>query len=328
VQTALSGFASLLTDPTHGAVTGDRRALLVSDLHENTLALASLAYYAQDQPVFFVGDFGNTGDLKEIRSLVPSIAKLGSQVIAVSGNHDSQGMMLALARHGVTVLTSHGRLLANGRYGGAEVTVAGLRVAGYEDPSEYSGPNPDDPSRIFSLGQLPDPVQALIDAQQSFAAWFEAVRPHPDVVLVHENGLAQYLARYLYARGYAHPLTILTGHDHIQHVNHDGPIEVVDAGTVGASGLYGIGADYVGLGDLHWASRSPVLDAADLIQIEPVSGVAQAQRVVVPSQCALEQTGCTSAVDYLDPREGPNTAALKNAQAVSPLSPIIGARIP
>jgi predicted phosphodiesterase len=328
VEGALSGFASLLADPTAGAVKGDRRALLVSDLHNNTLALASLGYYAQGQPVFFVGDFGNTGDPSEISSLVPSIAWLGTMVVAVSGNHDSHAMMQALARRGVTVLTSHGRLLKDGGYGRPEVQVDGLWVAGYEDPTEYHGHNPDDPGRVFSLAQLPDPAQALLDAQQSFATWFERLKPAPDVVLVHENGLAQYLARVLYARGYDAPLSILTGHDHIQHVNHDGPIEIVDAGTVGASGLYGIGADYVGLGDLHWASQNPVLDAADLIQIEPVSGVAQAQRVVIPSDCALDHVSCSTAVDYLDPREGPNTTALKDAQAVSPLSPIIGAKIP
>jgi hypothetical protein len=50
VQGALSGFASLLTNPDAGSVTGDRRALVVSDLHNNTLALSSLSYYAQGQP--------------------------------------------------------------------------------------------------------------------------------------------------------------------------------------------------------------------------------------------------------------------------------------
>jgi hypothetical protein len=237
-------------------------------------------------------------------------------------------MMLALARRHVTVLTSHGELLRNGRYGPAEVTISGLVVAGYNDPMEYRGDNPDDPNRIFSLGELPDPTQALAQAQQQFVAWFQALPERPDVVLVHENGLAQYLARTLYAGGYQAPLTILTGHDHIQHVNHDGPIDVVDAGTVGASGLYGIGSDFVGLGDLHWMGRHPVLQAADLIQIEPVSGVAQAQRAVLETDCGVSRENCTSAVDYLDPREGPKTGALQGAQPVSPLSPIVGARIP
>jgi hypothetical protein len=328
VEGALSGFASLLADPTAGAVNGDRRALLLSDLHNNTLALSSLAYYASGQPVFFPGDFGNTGDAGEIAALVPSIARLGTQVIAVSGDHDSHAMMLALARHHVVVLTSQGQLLPNGRHGTPEVLVDGLLIAGFEDPTEYHGGNPDSPRRIFSLGQLPDPARAIAQVQKHLLAWFDALPERPAVVLIHENGLAQYLARYLSDGGYAAPLTILTGHDHIQHVNHDGPIDVVDAGTAGASGLYGIGADYVGLGDLHWAGQAPVLQAADLIQIEPVSGVAQAQRVVLPTDCALRELDCASAVDYLDPREGPRTSPLDGAQPISPLDPAVGGRIP
>lgn len=328
VQGALSGFASLLANPDAGAVGGDRHALLVSDLHNNTLALSSLGYYAQGQPVFFDGDLGNTGDSNEIKTLVPGIARLGTRVIAVSGNHDSHAMMLALARHHVIVLTSLGQLLPSGHYGPQEVVVDSLRVAGFDDPLEYHGPDPDDPNRIFSLGQLPDPEQATTDAQQHLLEWFDALPARADVVLVHENGLAQYLARTLYATGYRWPLTILTGHDHIQHVNHDGPIDLVDAGTVGASGLYGIGADYVGLGDLHWAVNKPVLAAADLIQIEPVSGDAQAKRVVLPTDCASGQAHCDSAVDYLDPQEGPKTAPIDGAQPISPLSPATGGKVP
>ena len=93
-------------------------------------------------------------------------------------------------------------------------------------------------------------------------------------------------------------------------------------------GLYGVGADFVGLGDLHWQANAPVLQAADLVQIEPVSGVAQAHRVVVPTDCAAPHAGCQSAVDYLDPEEGPGTSAIGGAQPVSPLSTLTGGRIP
>lgn len=141
-------------------------------------------------------------------------------------------------------------------------------------------------------------------------------------MLVHENGLAQSLARRLSASGYDHPLTILTGHDHIQHVNHDDAIDIVDAGTVGAGGLYGIGSNYVGLGELHFDPARPQLAATDLIQVEPVSGVAQAQRIVLPERCGRWHVGCTTAYDYLDPREGPKTAAIQGLQPVSPLATV------
>jgi hypothetical protein len=175
VEGALSGFAALLTNPNAGSITGDRHALLVSDLHNNTLALSSLRYYAQGQPVFFDGDFGNTGDRSEIKTLVPEIARLGKQVIAVSGNHDSHAMMLALARRGVTVMTTRGQLLPTGLYGPSEVVVDGLRVAGFSDPLEYYGPTPDDPRRVLSFGQLPDPDRATADANRHLVGWFDAL---------------------------------------------------------------------------------------------------------------------------------------------------------
>jgi Calcineurin-like phosphoesterase superfamily domain len=320
VQGALSGFASLLSDPTAGQVGAGRRGLLVSDLHDNTLVLGSLSFYAQGQPVFFVGDVGNTGDRTEIKALAPRLARLGTNVLAVSGNHDSEAMMLALVKRGVTVLTSRGRLLGPGRYGPAVVTVDGLRVAGFDDPLEYYGSHPDRPGRIFSFSELRDPNASVAATQDQLLRWFKSLSPKPDIVLVHQNRLAQYLAHTLWAEGYFRPLTILTGHDHIQHVNHTGPITVVDAGTVGAGGLYGVGSNYVGIGELHFGTSGVNLQAADLIQVEPVSGVAQAQRIVVAQQCAELHTGCTSGVDYLDPREGPNTAAIEGLKEVSPLT--------
>ncbi|MGZ6576133.1 MAG: hypothetical protein ACXVHJ_34665, partial [Solirubrobacteraceae bacterium] len=219
------------------------------------------------------------------------------------------------------VLTSHGQLLTNGHYGPQSVLVRGIRVAGFDDPLEYSGRRPDAASRIFSFSQLPDENAAAALAEWRLTRWFASLSPRPEVVLIHQNRLAQYLARTLWATDYRWPLTILTGHDHIQHVNHAGPINVVDAGSVGAGGLYGVGSAAVGLGQLHFAPGRPELDAADLIQVEPVSGVAQAQRVVLPEQCAVVHIECGSATDYMDPREGPNTAAIEGPHEVNPLDP-------
>jgi predicted phosphodiesterase len=280
VQGAVQGFASLLSDPTAGQVLGDRKALLVSDLHNNSFALDSLGDYARAKPVFFVGDFGNTGNATEIQALVPPIARLGSRVIAVSGNHDSSAMMLALARRGVTVLTRQGVLRADGRHGAQSVDVDGLDVAGFDDPLEWHGSQPDDPRRIFSFAELRDGNAAATRAQQAVVAWFDGLRRRPDVVLIHENGIAQYLATALAKRGDDRPLTILTGHDHIQHVDRHGAVVVVDAGTVGAAGIYGVGTTSVGLADLHFSNRDDALAAADMIEVEPVSGAAQANRVV------------------------------------------------
>ena len=114
-----------------------------------------------------------------------------------------------------------------------------LRVAGFDDPMEYYGSNPDDPHRIFSFAQLPDQDRALADAQHRLLAWFNSLPQRPDVVEVHENGL-----------------------------------------------------------------------------------------VVLSPDWALSHTDCSSAVDYLDPREGPKTNAIHGARPISPLAPIAGARVP
>jgi hypothetical protein len=158
--------------------------------------------------------------------------------------------------------------------------VAGLRVAGFDDPQEWHGDDPDDPRRIFSFSELPDPQQAIDAARQDLLRWYDGLPRAPDVVLVHQNGLAQWLAGQLRLRNLDRPLTILTGHDHRQHVTSYGPITVVDGGTVGASGIYGVGRDSVGLADLHFRATHG-LEAADVIAVEPVSGAAQAQRVVI-----------------------------------------------
>ena len=279
VQGAVGGFASLLTDPSAGRLDDTQPGLLASDLHNNRVALDSLTAYARDKPVFFVGDFGNTGDAAEARLLAPGVAGLGRRVVAVSGNHDSSAFMRSLARRGVTVLTRDGVLRGDGGHGAPIAEVAGLRVAGFDDPLEWRSANPDDPRRIFSFSELPDPEQAVTRAQRDLLRWYDRLPRRPDIVLVHQNGLAQWLAATLRARGATRPLTILTGHDHRQHVTTYGPIAVVDAGTVGASGIYGVGRDSVGLGDLHFAAAGS-LEAADLIAVEPVSGAAQAQRVV------------------------------------------------
>jgi hypothetical protein len=285
VQGAVQGFASLLADPGAGRLDETRPALLASDLHNNRLVLDSLRDYARDKPVFFTGDFGNTGSRAEARLLAGGIAGLGREVVAVSGNHDSTAFMRTLAQRGVIVLTRDGVLRPDGRRGAESVEIAGLRVAGFDDPQEWHGADPGNPRRIFSFSELPDAEQAVERARRALLRWFVGLERRPDVVLVHQNGLAQWLAGTLRTRGEDRPLTILTGHDHRQHVTSYGPITVVDAGTAGASGLYGVGHDEVGLGDLHFATDIDALQAADLIAVEPVSGAAQAQRVVTTGAC-------------------------------------------
>jgi len=95
------------------------------------------------------------------------------------------------------------------------------------------------------------------------------------------------------ARPGGRPLLVLTGHDHKQHVDRHGEVVVVDAGSAGAGGVLGIGDERVAVGDLHFAATAPSLQAVDLIEVDPFSGAAQAQRVIVEGNaCEDDEPEC------------------------------------
>jgi hypothetical protein len=88
------------------------------------------------------------------------------------------------------------------------VLVKGMRVAGFDDPLEYSSSRPDNSNRVFSFAHFPDETASVAFAEWRLDRWFASLSPRPDVVLIHQNRLAQYLARKLWAQGYSSPLTI------------------------------------------------------------------------------------------------------------------------
>jgi hypothetical protein len=295
VDRTLSGYAALLSA---GSRISERptqvSAALISDLHGNALVLPALDHVANGQPVFFVGDLGQSGSTSEADALVPRLTELGRPMVAVSGNHDSSRLMRRLAAARVQVLTDTGRLQPNGGTDGKAVQmVAGLSVAGYPDPLEWTGDDPTDPERIYSFSELPNGDERFDAAARALVDWFQALDPRPDVVLVHENGLAQRLADAVSTTNSA-PLLILTGHDHKQHVDIYGSTVVVDAGTAGAGGVFGAGQSSVGVGLLRFANELPTPRAVDLVRFEPLSGSAQAERVVpgAPDACAEERVVC------------------------------------
>ena len=290
VEGAVRGIASLLAETSPQEPL--RTAVVASDLHNNALALDSLGgLVGGEDPVFMPGDFGHEGNETEIRLIVSRLRRLGPRVVAVSGNHDSSALMRRLVEAGVVVLTEQGRLRENGSVDPDQmvVEVEGLRVAGFADPLEWTGEQTDDPRRIFSFSELPDGDAAREEAEVRLVAWFEALPEPPDVVLVHQNGLAQHLGATLAERGYRKPLTILTGHDHEQHVDGYGTITVVDGGTVGAGGVFGLGTQSIGLARAHFSAATPLLRSVDLIEVEPVSGATQAERVIIgAASCPVE----------------------------------------
>ena len=292
VDRALAGYSTLLSAAGNLAATSapEQPAILISDLHDNELVLPALNSLVSGSPIFFPGDFGQYGSRAEARALIPRITRLGQPIIAVSGNHDSRLFMRALAKAGVIVLTDTGRLRANGSTDGKAVQrIDGLQIAGYPDPLEWPSPDPTNADRIFSFAQLPDGNSQDAQAQTALVAWFEQLKPRPQVVLVHENGLAQALARALAPQTDQPPLLILTGHDHKQHIDRYGPVLVVDAGTVGAGGIFGIGKEQVGMAELHLPAGQATPRAVDLIQVQPFTGAATAERIVPASQAFCER---------------------------------------
>jgi predicted phosphodiesterase len=276
VDRTLSGYAKVLAGAARLVELEPADSFgLVSDVHGNRPALRALAPTFSGQPVFFAGDLGHEGNDAEAELFTPAVSKLGDPVVAVSGNHDSLTLMDALERAGVTVLD------------GDDVVIAGHRVAGWPDPLEWQGAEPDDPDRIFSFAQLPDGDAAFDGAAAGLIAWFDGLDRRPDIVMVHQNGLAQELARHVAEQGDTPPLTILTGHDHEPHIDRYGQVVVVDAGSAGAGGVFGFGTEDLGIASLQFGSAG--IRAVDMIRIEPVSGAAQAERIVLDADGACDK---------------------------------------
>jgi Calcineurin-like phosphoesterase superfamily domain len=151
------------------------------------------------------------------------------------------------------------------------VDVAGIAVAGFDDPLEHDGG--------VAGHQLKLRVEEALSAKQELIAWFDGLSRRPDVVMVHQHGLAHALLEHVAADVEAPPLLVLTGHDHRQHVDEAGDDVLVDGGSVGAGGPFAIGEAPAGFALLHLTENNR-LHSVDLVQVEPLSGEGSAQRLV------------------------------------------------
>jgi calcineurin-like phosphoesterase family protein len=260
---AVAGLENLIAvaDRRNSPRAAVKTAVLASDLHSNGLVLPALAEYTKGRPVFFVGDFGELGTRYE-EHIIPDVARLGTPVVAVSGNHDTRAFMKALERAGVIVLT---------RSSGV-VDVDGWTVAGFQDPLEGDGG--------IAGRRLKLRAGGFVSARQELVSWFDRLPRRPEIVLVHQHGLAHALLDHVAAQKGVPPLLILTGHDHRQHLDRGRDDILVDGGTVGAGGPFAIGEAPAGFALLHLTGAGR-LQAVDLVQVEPLSGEGSARRVVI-----------------------------------------------
>lgn len=279
---ALSNFSAYLADAPRVGETPGTQIYFGSDIHNNVPIVDALEGFVGEEPFVLAGDFALDGSEADAKLISPRLARLSDEVIAVSGNHDSAALMERLEADGITVLGE----------GTTAIDVNGLRMAGFADPLESETGDPASSGRVFSFPELDDGGEAEEEAKADLVAWFESQPVKPDIVLVHQSGLAAHLANELAATGYEEPLTIITGHNHYQHYDRygGGNINVVNAGTLGAGGPLRVGQESAGLGRLYFQGDTPILEAIDFIRIEPLSGQAQAERVLPDIVCPSEET--------------------------------------
>jgi predicted phosphodiesterase len=247
------------------------RVVLASDIHNNLLTVPTLRRFTQDHLTVLAGDFTVNGGRMEA-PLARRLATLGDTVVAVSGNHDAPGIMRALERRGVTVLDHTDGVR----------TIGGLKLAGFEDPLAFQGE--DFPSGIrtgLSFGDIPDGHERYLEAVDERWKWWQALPERPQVLIVHQESIGRALANLIWdADPDGAPLAILVGHTHVQRLDRYGPISTVNGGTAGAGGVFGLGTQSVGLALMDFDTATGSLAATDLVQMNPATSAARAQRVI------------------------------------------------
>jgi len=272
IDEQLVGIARLVSAPANRAPIGPRlpRLTVASDLHNNVIALPALERAARGGPLLFTGDLTDKGSAVE-QALVLRVVRAAKRFVFVSGNHDSDVLERKLARAGATVLTQRGRLKGDGSAEGPPVVdVDGLRIAGYDDPLKRRARDDyEDRGATYTEPQ-----------QQAFADWLDGVLGQADIVMVHAPGLAKLALEALRADPPARAPLIVWGHTHNPELARTGALTTLNPGSLGGGGTGNLadGGGDIGLARLIYSTAPFAPLAADLVQIDPGSGSAQAQR--------------------------------------------------
>jgi hypothetical protein len=267
----LVGVARLVSAPGGRRDASDLPRLTVaSDLHNNVVSLPTLERAARGGPLLFAGDLTDRGSPLEV-SLVRRIVRAGNPFVLVAGNHDSDVLLRRLVREGAIVLGTDGRLLPGGRRGDVVVRVAGLRIAGYDDPN----------MRLARDGYADRGASPTPDEQENFALWLRPLLGKVDVVMVHDPALAAVALDELRTDPPRQPLLFVTGHTHRTGLERIGEtVAVVNGGTIGGGGSGNLaeGGQDVGLAQVAFERRPFAPIVADLVEIDPGTGSSRAER--------------------------------------------------
>ena len=203
------------------------------------------------------------------------ILRAGTRLVFVSGNHDSDALERQLARAGAIVLTRAGRLNGDGTTGGRSSRAsAALRIAGYDDPLKRLAR---DALRATAARRRPTPTS------RRFAAWLGALRGKVDVVMVHAPALAQARRRRAARRPAGRSRCVIVGATRTRPTlrARTARVTTLNPGSLGGGGTGNLaeGGGDIGLARLIYRS-APRFEplAADLVQIDPGNGAAQAER--------------------------------------------------
>jgi hypothetical protein len=132
-------------------------------------------------------------------------------------------------------------------------------------------------ARHYQRGGNPEPTGAQ---QIDFANWLRPLVGRIDLVMVHEPALAAQAIEDLRAHPPRHPIVMLVGHTHVPSVNRYPNLTVLNGGTIGAGGPTNLTDNSnLSLARVVYDLRprfNPL--AADLVQINPGSGSATAER--------------------------------------------------
>ena len=275
VNSSIRSIAGLLDDRSglggRPVSAATERVVLASDIHNNVLTLPTVRHYSEGHLTVLDGDFTINGGKIEA-PLLKGVATLGNPTVAVSGNHDSPGIMRALERRGVTVLD----------HTDGVQTISGLKLAGFEDPLEFVGREfPSGLRTGLSFGDIANGHQRYLDAVQERWEWFKALPERPQVLILHQESIGRALANLIWQEDPdGAPLAILVAHTHVQRMDRYGPVTTINSGTAGAGGVFGVGTDSVGLALMDYDRRTGALTATDLVQMNPTSSAARAVRVI------------------------------------------------
>lgn len=269
----LVGLARLIAAPgERGPANRLGRLTLASDLHNNLLALPALERAVDGGPLVFAGDLTDRGSPFE-SALAARVARVGDPVVFVAGNHDSDALVQRLADSGVIVLGREGRLLRGGRRGEVVQRVAGLRMAGYESPNLR-----------LARERYRDRGAEITDAdRRDFAAWLRPLIGRVDVVVAHEQGLAEAAAEEIRREPPAAPLALLTGHTHLALAQASENLVELNGGSAGGGGTGNLADDQpFGLAVLLFEREGGFAPRfADTVEIDADSGAARAERLPV-----------------------------------------------